>query len=129
MLSGNWDHLEWTHLAFQLCAEHKRLHFMDVATVRYSDTPGSLSKQMKHHEAALDLLREVRRNSRLDPAVRRQADLKYLRVLHDLAATYWRRGRYIQAWYRHLGSLRPPQTFKYLLFTRKLLWPFGSSDR
>lgn len=128
MLSAEWDHLEWTHLAFELCAERKRLHFLDVATVRYSDTPGSLSKQMKHHEAALDLLRQVKRDSRLDRAVRRQAHRKYLRVLHDLAMTYWRRGRYVEAWYRHLGSLRPPQTFEYLLFTRKLLWPFGGRD-
>lgn len=128
MLRPEWDHLEWTHLAFELCAERKRLHFMDVATVRYFDTPGSLSKQMKHHEAALDLLLHVKRDGRLDLAVRRQADRKYLRALHNLAATYWRHGRYLQAWYRHLGSLRPPQTLEYLLFTRKLLWPFGGRD-
>lgn len=129
MLRAEWSQLEWTRLAFELCAEHKGLHFMDTATVRYYDTPGSMSKQVQHHEAALDLLRDVRCDTRLDPAVRRQADQKYLRVLHNLAITYWQRGQYRRAWRRHLGSLRPPQTLKYLLFSRKLLWPFGSRKK
>lgn len=125
MLDAEWSHLEWTHLAYELCAQRKRLHFMDTATVRYYDTPRSMSKQVKHHEAALDLLRLVRCDTRLASTVRRQADRKYLRVLHDLASADWNRGNYARAWRRHLGSLRPPNTLKYLLFSRKLLWPFG----
>ena len=124
-LNAKWSHLEWTHLAFDLCAQRKRLHFIDTATVRYNDTPHSMSKQVQHHEAALDLLRLVRSDIRLDKEVRRQADRKYLRVLHNLAMTDWERGEYLRAWRRHLGSMRPPHTFKYLLFSRKLLWPFG----
>jgi len=125
MLNSDWSHQEWTHLAFELCAQNKRLHFMDVATVHYYDTPGSMSKQIKQHEAALDLLGLVRHDGRMEAKVRRKADRKYLRTLHNLAATYWGHGRYMRAWRCHLGSLRPPHTFKYLLFTRKLLWPFG----
>ncbi|TAM61124.1 MAG: glycosyltransferase family 2 protein [Rhodanobacter sp.] len=125
MLNSDWSHQEWTHLAFELCAQNKRLHFMDVATVHYYDTPGSMSKQIQQHEAALDLLRLVRHDVRVDANVRRKADRKYLRTLHNLAATYREDGRYMRAWRCHLGSLRPPYTAKYLLFTRKLLWPFG----
>ncbi|HJR14637.1 MAG TPA: glycosyltransferase family A protein [Rhodanobacteraceae bacterium] len=124
-LDADWNHLEWTHLAFELCAQRKRLHFMDVPTVRYYDTPGSMSKQVRHHEVALDLLRVVQQDTRLDPEVRQEADRKYLRTLHNLAMTYWQRGHYLRAWRCHLGSLRPPHTFKYLLFSRKLLWPFN----
>lgn len=125
MLDGEWSHLEWTHLAYELCAQRKRLHFMDTATVRYYDTPRSMSKHVQHYEVALDLLRLVRCDIRLTPAVRRQVDRKYLRALHDLALADWKRGNYVRAWRRHLGSLRPPYTLKYLLFSRKLLWPFG----
>lgn len=125
MLKPDWSHLEWTRLAFELCAERKRLYFMDVKTVRYNDTPGSLSKQLQHQEAALDLLREVRRDPRLRPIVRRGANRKHLRTLHNLASSYWKHGQIGRAWRCHLESLRPPYTFKYLLFSRKLLWPFG----
>lgn len=128
MLNADWTHLEWTHLAFELCAERKQLNFMDVATVRYYDTPGSMSKQVEHHEAALNLLRVVRRDTRLHSEVRREASRKYLRTLHNLAMTYWQNGHYLRAWCCHLGSLRPPHTFKYLLFSRKLLWPLGVHD-
>lgn len=128
MMNAGWSHQEWTYLAFELCAAHKRLHFMDVPTVYYHDTPGSLSKQVRHYEVALDLLRQVRQDARLDPEVRREADRKYLHALHNLAARYWKLGQYGRAWRCHLGSLRPPQTFKYLLFSRKLLWPKGGRD-
>lgn len=128
-LDADWSHLEWTHLAFELCAQRKRLHFMDVPTVRYHDTPGSMSKQVRHHEVALDLLRSVQADARLDPEVRQEANRKFLRTLHNLAMTYWRRGHYLRAWRCHLGSLRPPYTFEYLLFSRKLLWPFVRSRR
>lgn len=128
MLSPHWNNMEWTQLAFELCAERKRLHFMNVPTMYYHDTPGSMSKGPRHHEAARDLLVLLRQDTRLDTDVRRAADRKYLRVLHNLAMTYWREGRHFRAWRCHLGSLRPPYTLKYLLFTRKLMWPFRSSD-
>jgi hypothetical protein len=126
LLNADWSHLEWTRMAFELCAQRKRLHLMDVKTVRYNDTPGSLSKQLQHQEAALALLREVRRDKRLHPVVRRGAYRKYLRTLHNLATSNWKHGRVGHAWRCHFESLRPPYTFKYLLFSRKLLWPFGS---
>lgn len=129
ILNADWSHLEWTHLAFKLCAEHKRLQFMDVKTVRYNDTPGSMSKQVCHRETALDLLRAVRCDTRLPVEVRRKADRKYLRTLHNLVMTYWEQGNHARAWRCHLQSLRPPNTLKYLLFSRKLLWPYGNGNR
>lgn len=116
---------EWTALAFRLCAEGKRFHFMDVPTAIYNDTPESLSKVMEYHEAALDVLRIIRREIRVDAAVHNKARQKYGNTLHVLAMTHWKQGRYACAWRYHLASLRPPYTFKYLLFSRKLLWPFA----
>lgn len=118
------DHHEWTQLAFELCAGHKRLHFMDIPTVLYHDTPGSMSKQFQHRESELVLLRQVRSDSRLDAAVRGKANRKYCNVQHILAMEYWKQGSYGRAWRSHLASMRPPYIFKYLLSSRKLLWPF-----
>lgn len=128
MLNAGWSHLEWTRLAFELCARRKRLHFMDLKTVRYNDTPGSMSKQLPHQEAALHLLREVGCDTRLRPVVRRGAYEKYLRVLHNLASFYWKNGQLGRAWRCHIGSLRSPYILKYLLFSRKLIKPRIRSD-
>lgn len=121
--SADWGQLEWSQLAFELCATRAKIHFMDVATVRYSDTPGSMSKQISHHEANLKLLRSIRSDERLAPQVRSGADRKYLRSLHNMVPLYLASGDRAGAWRCHLGSLRPPYTLKFLLFTRKLLWP------
>lgn len=126
MLDPQWSNMEWTHLAFELCAEGKRLHFMDVPMMRYYDTPGSTSKLVKHHEAELELLEQVKHDARLAPEVRRAANRKYLRVLHNLSMKYWKQGDHQRAWRCHLGSLHLPYTLKYLLFSRKLVWPFGA---
>jgi len=123
LLSVNRDNQEWTHIAFRLCVEGKHLHFMDVPTAIYYDTPGSLSKGLKHQEAALDLLQLIRHEYRADIQVRKRAEHKYRNTLHVLATSYWKHGRYGRAWRYHLASMRPPHTFKYLLFTRKMLWP------
>lgn len=123
MLNLGWSNMEWTRLGFELCAEQKQLHFMDVPTMCYYDTPASLSKQTRHQEAQLKLMGQVRHDMRLDAETRRAASHKYLRVLHNLALEYWRQRRYVRAWLCHLGSLRPPYTFRYLLVTRKLFLP------
>ena len=125
ILSANWSHQEWTHLAFQLCSAHKRLHFMDVPTVFYYDTPGSLSKQMQQGEAALDLLQLIRHDVRMNAKIRRKANRKYRNTLHVLAMKAWEAGQVAKAWRYHLASLYPPGTLKYLLSSRKLLWPFS----
>ena len=126
-MSVDKGHQEWTHLAYRLCTEGRQLHFMDVPTALVYDTPGSMSKKMVHQEAALDLLQLIRHDSRMDILVHKKAEFKYRNALHVLAMNYWRLGDHKRAWCCHLASLRPPHTFKYIFFTRKLLWPFGTS--
>lgn len=118
-----WNHMEWTHLAYRLCAEHIHLHFMDIPTVLYRDTPGSMSKQLAHKEAELRLLKLIRSDSRMSAEVRRRASEKYRNTLHQLAMKSWQGGYASRAWRYHLASMQPPDTLKYLLFSRKLLWP------
>lgn len=128
LLTSTRSHMEWTRLAFELCATNKRIHFLDVPTVLYNDTPGSESKKLTYAEAALDLLQITRRDARLSSEVRRKANGKYFNTLHTLAVRYWQDGEYKRAWRCHFQSMRPPHTLKYLLFSRKLLWPFGARN-
>jgi hypothetical protein len=122
MMGADWNQMEWSKLAFELCARHAHIHFMDAPTVRYNDTPGSMSKGFVYREANLRLLRSVRSDNRLPKSVRRGAARKYLRSQHDLIIPYLAANKRKNAWQCHTSSLRPPYTFKYLLFTRKLLW-------
>jgi hypothetical protein len=115
------DHQEWTKIAFLLAMERKRIRFLDIPTVTYSDTEGSASKSFVHQEEALYLLGEMKADPRVDKETLAVMERKYRNTLHVLANQYWRRGKLRKAWQYHLRSLRPPFTLKYLLFSRKLL--------
>ncbi len=129
MLDSTWNRMEWTYLAYKICAANKRLHFMNIPTMRYYDTPGSMSKGVAHQKAALDLMRTIRSDSRMAPDVRARANRKYHSLLHILAAEYRKKADLRRAWRYHLASMRPPYTLDYLLFSRKLLWPARSSTK
>lgn len=114
----------WTHIAFRLLNEGKRLEFRDIPTVvLYADTPGSKSKQLIYHEDGLRVLEEMQSYPNLDSEIRSILDRKYCDVLHSMAVQYSRAGNMRRAWQCHVRSLRPPHTLKYLLFSRKLLFP------
>jgi hypothetical protein len=117
------DYHEWTYIAFLLAVEGKRISFLDVATVTYYDTQESASKSFEYEEAALDLLDIMKADRRLDNKTLAIMERKYRNVLHTLASRCWRRGARRKAWHYHLRSMRPPFTFQYLLFSRKLLIP------
>ncbi len=115
------DYHEWTYIAFLLAVEGKRISFLDVPTVTYFNTENSASKSFEYEEAALDLLDTMKADDRVDNETLALMERKYRNVLHTLASKYWRRGARRKAWCYHLRSMRPPFTFKYLLFSRKLL--------
>lgn len=117
------NHQEWTFIAFRLVMEEKRIAFMDAPTVVYHDTGGSASKLIEHQEEALDLLEQMSAHPRVDRETRRLMERKYRNMLHVLALQHWQRGARRKAWIYHLRSMRQPFTFKYLLFSRKLLIP------
>lgn len=129
MLGAEPNSMEWTQLAFELCARHKRLSFMDIPTTRYYDRAGSLSKQTRYRKGELDLLKRVGRDNRLGHDVRLAARRKYVRALHNLVSAYLNDRKYGSAWRCHVQSLRPPYTFRYLLFSRKLLFPAAKRHR
>lgn len=123
MLDSHWTQMEWTYLAFEICASGKRIHFLNAPTALYYDTPGSMSKNAAHQEADLDLMRSVRSDLRMTREVRARADRKYHNILHILSERCRSKGHLLAAWQYHLASMRPPYTLEYILFSRKLLWP------
>lgn len=123
-LDTDRDHHEWTYIAFLLAIDKKRIGFLDVPTIVYNDTPVSASKLFKHEEEQISLLEEMKADARVDALTRTIIERKYRNTLHVLAHHYWQRGARGKAWDYHLRSMRPPFTFKYLLFSRKLLMPF-----
>lgn len=129
MLDPRWNQMEWTHLAFEISAANKKIHFMNWSTALYYNTPGSMSKDAAHLEALIDLMESVRSDRRMSTLVKNKANRKYHNALHMMAARYCREGNLRQAWRYHLRSMRPPYTFEYLLFSRKLLWPVARGSK
>lgn len=121
LVGSDWNNMEWTRLAFELCAANKNIVFVDMPTVCYNDTPDSLSKQRAQGEASVRLWRCVGADMRFARDVRDGAKANHARALHSMAWQCWLDGDRRRAWSYHIASLRSRQAFKYLAFTRKLL--------
>lgn len=123
LFKSMWGNMEWTMLAFELCATGKRLEFLDIPTVRYNDSPRSLSKNGAQGEASVRLWRVVANDARFTHDVRAGARRNLCRALHNVAWEYHCAGHYRIAWSYHLASLCSRQALKYILFSRKLIFP------
>jgi hypothetical protein len=112
---------ECTYLALRLAAT-RRLTFLQRPTiVWHADTPQSESKSQAY---ALAGPVAVRRMLELDlPADVRAALLPTLsRACHANADLYLKEGRLTKAWSWHLRSLRHPEGWRRLAYTRFLLY-------
>ena len=115
------DVCEWTYLAFRLALDQRKIRFIDTLTYNAYDTPMSMSKGAAFIEGTLLALNAMRAHPQ-PAAVRAKLERKYRAALHDAADDYRRLKRRRKAWLCHLRSLRPPHTFRYLGYTRKLMW-------
>lgn len=116
------DYHEWTYLAFRIAHSGRKIVFLDTPLYQRNDTPDSLSKSARYDEAALRVLTLMRAHP-LPKHVKALLERKYRAEWHLIAQRQHVRGNYLAAWKAHLKSLRPPYTFKYALFTRKLIVP------
>lgn len=112
--------LEWSYLAFHL-AQTRKIHFIDVQTFICRDTPNSLSKSkmflLNHPSVWLRLL-----NTPLPDDVRVSLKRKYYSILHNLSVDFLERGELRSAWRFHLESLAYLGGWKYLPYTRHIVW-------
>lgn len=118
---GKTRYLEWTLLAYKLASSRKMV-FVDEPTYRIHDSLGSLSKSEAFREAEIGVLAQILTLD-LPAAIKAGLRVKIGRAYHGLSNHYRRKGDFRRAWRCHLASLRHPEGFRYLVYSRRLL-PF-----
>jgi glycosyltransferase involved in cell wall biosynthesis len=121
VFDGMPDGFECSHIALRLATSY-RIKFLEPPTVIWNaDTPDSLSKS---REWILSAPRAHERLLALDLPLR--ARLKLLERItwdfHSASDLYLREGDRRQAWRWHLRSLLRLGGYRYLPYTRRLLW-------
>jgi glycosyltransferase involved in cell wall biosynthesis len=119
---GRTRHYEWTMLGFRLALAGRRIRFLDVPTYILNETPESLSRSDAYCRAEPPFLTSMLEFD-LAPRYRKRIREKILESLHTLAGRALAAGRIGEAWGYHVRSLMRPQGFKYVVFTRHLVWP------
>lgn len=122
---GRTKYYEWTLLAYKLAAS-RRMVFVDAATYRINDSPGSLSKSVAFREAEIAVLRQIM-DLGLPPDVIRGLRAKMGRAYHGLSNYHRQEGHPRLAWRYHLASLGFPEGYRFLAYSRRLL-PFYPRD-
>ena len=112
--------MEWTSLAIRL-ARNKRVAFSNDPTAIYFDTPNSASKRDAHLQSLTVLLRSLRSEA-LPRRTRRLVNRKYASALHMSAERALANGDRLAAWGWHLRCLMSPAGWRFLTYTRRLLW-------
>jgi len=115
------SYLEWTYLGFRL-ASRLPFRFLDAATYRRHDLPGTVSKSRAYHAGMVPALDAILRLS-LPASVRRGLRRKLGAARHSLSVAALGEGARGEAWRQHLASLAQPGGLKYLSYTRRLLAP------
>jgi glycosyltransferase involved in cell wall biosynthesis len=114
-------HIHWSWLAFQLLQAGRRVAVLDQPTFRINDTDGSASKSdtylLCHIEVYSRMLASATR-----PIIRKILKRRLMHAWHEAADYYRRQGILKLAWTAHLRSLQYPPGWKFITYTRKLLW-------
>lgn len=124
-------YLEWTLLAYKLAAS-RRMVFVDTATFRIHDSPGSLSKSTAYRYGEIDVILKILQ-LQLPGDVRESVRVKLGKAHHDVSDFCRRQKLNTDAWRHHASSLRQPGGWRFFPYTRKLLamglpWPKQSGS-
>jgi glycosyltransferase involved in cell wall biosynthesis len=114
-------YMEWTALGIRL-AKNKRAAFSNKPTAVYHDTSASASKQYSYLEAEAKLMASLPRRQ-FPWKTRRLINRKYSAALNGLSQHAHAEGKIAEAWHFHLECLMIPGGWRYLSYTRKLIWP------
>lgn len=113
-------YLEWTYLAYSLSCDLK-MQFLDTPTFRIFDTPGSLSKHRAYRLSTVNALNSITRLD-LPKYIRNALKIKIGGEWHDLSEMMRMENNLSQAWYFHWLSLKSPRGWRFLFYSRKLLF-------
>lgn len=115
-------HLEWTTLAFRICAAGLVIKFLKEPGFVIEDSPESLSKSSAYQIGLASTLRRIL-DSDMPTPIRKMWQRKYAGALHDLSDYYLRSGRRWPAIQTHLRALCQPGGLRFLSYTRHLVTP------
>ena len=113
-------YMEWTALGIKLARE-KRIAFSNRPTAIYHNTTGSASKQQQYLEAQAKLMASLQRRS-YQQKTSLLIDRKLTGALNSLSLLARADGKMLRAWRFHLACLASPGGWRYLGFTRKLIF-------
>lgn len=123
---GKTRYLEWTLLAYKLTSSMSMV-FVDKPTYRIHDSPESLSKSEAFREAEIGVLNQILALD-LPADIKNGLRIKMGHAYHSLSNFYRRKGDLKRAWRCHLASLRCPEGYRYLIYSRRLL-PFMTREQ
>jgi hypothetical protein len=124
VFDGMPRYLECTYLAARLASEY-RMHWMAEPTVVYQvGSPMAESRTDAYRMGQADALRRIM-SLPLPERVRREIAGRIAYACHWSAEHELESGRLLDAWRWHLSSLVAPRGWRYLPFSRHLLWPIG----
>lgn len=116
-------YLENTYLALRFGLGY-RFTFLDEPTmIRHLDTPNSVSKSEAYLHGQLDALRRLLELP-LPDDVRAGFRLRVAQVCHSASSRALASRSLIRAWAWHLRSLGAPGGWRYLTYTRRLVFPW-----
>ena len=116
---------EWTTIAFRIIGE-LNLVFVDVPTYRVNDSIVSLSKSSEYIVASEDILRMMLESDK-SKNIRKILNRKLSSVLHTISDFHRHDNNLASAWNYHIKSLLCSGGYRYLAYTRRLLYAFFES--
>ena len=114
-------HIHWTFLAFTLAVAGKRVAVVDAPAFVIHDTPGSASKQESYLLCHIEVYQRML-DAAPPPPIRAIVAARLAGALHQASDHFRRAGRSAAAWRMHLRSLTRPGGWRYLAYTRRLLF-------
>jgi hypothetical protein len=119
---GKTKYHEWTLLAVGVLLANKKLAFLDSPTFRkHEESVASLSKSTAYRDSSVGFLKNLLTFD-MPPPVKRELKKKIGRALHSRSDEYRGRGELGKAWKYHIQSMSYPESWKYFLYTRRLLF-------
>lgn len=112
--------VEWTYIAFQL-AQRRKICFINEQTFIKHDTLASLSKSQEYLLQLPSVLLRILELPMPDD-VRENVKRMYVSALHNLSMWFLEIGEFRSAWIFHLKSATHMAGWRYLPYTRHILW-------
>lgn len=121
LFEGVARYLEWTWIGFRIASSGRKVFFSSAPTFRIHDTIASESKSDAYFANGAQILERMK-SIASDKKTKKLLRQRLAQAWHDTSEFHRRRGNTRPAWHAHLRSLIYPTGFRYLAYTRRLLF-------